>query len=277
MANADHSDKHRVKSAAAIELTPQTTCPMPVGAPLGFWSDSTAANKVKRRDPSGRDTGVMSAEGVIPSARLNLATNPTDADTVTIGTKTFTFKASLVAATTTTQVKILGSAALTMAAFLDAINGVANANVVLDTTPFTLSIVADAVTATKVRIQKASKQGGTPIAGTVASTPLSRTLTAGADIWSAADLNVTGKVATDSRFTAGQFAITAAMITNGSYQVELPFTPTCFQLFVTASTGVQRASTDAVTISGNALSIALGGGASPAIQATDIVRFWAIE
>ena len=44
---------------------------------------------------------------------------------------------ALGAATTTTQVKILGSAALTLAATLDAINGVTNANVVADTTlPF---------------------------------------------------------------------------------------------------------------------------------------------
>ncbi len=221
------------------------------------------------RSPAG--SGLVS--GVVPSVRLNFATNPTNDDTITIGAKTFTFKTTLITATTTTQVKILGTAALTLAALLDAINGVTNANVVADTTPFTTSVVADAVSATVLRIRKADAQGGTAIAGTMSTTAFSETLTAAADIVNAANLNVSGKAATDNTISTGSVTITAAMITNGTFDVELPFTPTIVQWSGYASTGVPRAINEAVTISGNALHLVLAGGASPNWQANDTFRF----
>ncbi len=138
-------------------------------------------------------------------------------------------------------------------------------------------LVADAVSATVLRIRKANARGGTAIAGTVSATTLAASITAGASAWSVADLAATGKAATDMKCSLFQFAITAAMVTNGSMQFELPFTPTAFSAFVTGSTGVQRASTDAVTISGNAINVALAGSASPAIQAGDLLRVWAIQ
>lgn len=256
-----------------LALVAKTTSPVADGT-AGLWNSS---GKLLWRLSGGQDVGLVRGEGVIPSARCAFSANPSDADTLGIGTHTFTFKTTLAAAGATTQVKILGSAALTLAALLDAINGVTNANVVQATTPFSASIVADAVSATVLRIRKADEQGGTAIAGTVSSTALAASITAGASAWSAADLNVTGKSASDAKASFFQFAVTAAMVTNGSFQVELPFTPTAFSAFVTSSAGVQRASTDAVTISGNAISVALAGGASPAIQAGDLVRVWAIE
>ncbi len=244
----------------------------------GLWLDSTGT-KLKRKNAAApyRSSGVAILEGVIPSARMLFSAAPANDDTFTIGTKTFTYKTTLIAATTTTQIKRLATPALTLAATLDAINGVTNANVVLDTTPFTASLVADAVSATVLRIRKANVQGGYAVPGTVAATTLAASITAGASAWNVADLAAVGKEATDSKMSLFEFAVTAAMVTATSYQFELPFTPTAFSLFVTGSTGVQRASTDAATISGNAISLALGGGASPAIQAGDLVRVWAIE
>lgn len=260
---------------AAYILNAQATCPIAAGD-VGLWHDSVAG-KTTLRAADGKDRGLMRNEGVVPAARVAFSANPANNDALTIGTKTFTYKTTLIAATTTTQVKILGSAALTLAATLDAINGVTNINVVKDTTPFAASLLADAVTATVLRLRKADAQGGNAVPGTVAATTLAASITGGASAWSAADLSVSGKAATDSKMALFQFAITAAMVTNASFQFELPFTPTAFSLFVTASTGVQRASTDAGTISGNAINIALAGGASPAIQAGDLVRVWAIE
>ena len=123
-----------------------STSPISTGMD-GLWN---IGGVLRWRKASGQDVGMVRQEGSIASARVAFSANPSNNDTLSIGGKTFTFKSSLGAATTTTQVKILGSAALTLAATLDAINGVTNANVVADTTPFSLSIVADAVPATEL-------------------------------------------------------------------------------------------------------------------------------
>lgn len=259
----------------ATVYSQQSTCPIALGVD-GAWD--TTSGHLRWRKANGQDVGLLRQEGVIPAARVAFSVNPTAADTLSIGGKTFTFKAALVAATTTTQVKILGSAALTLAATIDAINGVSNVNVVADTTPFTLSVVADAVSATVLRIRKADAQGGTAIPGTVSTTALAASITGGASAWSAANLNVTGKAATDLQITHDSFVVTAAMITNGSWQQELPFTPTeITNVYVRSSAGVLRAYNEAVTISGNAVNFVLAGGGSPNAQAGDIIGFIAVQ
>lgn len=230
-------------------------------------------------DPTG--TIVMSAliqQGVIPAARLVFATDPTNADVMTIGGKTFKFLTTLIAADTTVQVKRGTSAAATLASLIKAINGtVAAGEWVEATTAFAVPIVADAVSATVLRIRNATTRGGLPLAGVAASCALTETLTPAASIWNCGNLAESGKSPGNCATSLSSVTVTAAMVTNASFQVELPFTPTVVLAFVKSSAGVQRASTDAVTISANAVSIALAGGASPAIQATDIVTILAIE
>jgi len=266
----------------AVALTSNSANVASLDSSTNDLSLENIAGALQVQRSTGRNFGLLTQEGVIPAARMAFSANPTNGNVFQIGTATFQFVTNLAAATTYTQIKILGSAALTLAATLDAINGVTNANVVQGTTfatqfaDATKYIVADAVTATVLRIRKAATQGGAAVPGTVASLALTCTITAGASAWSAANLNVSGKLATDALATHGAVTITAAMVTNASFQVELPFTPTVVFAFVKSSTGVQRASTDAVTISGNAINIALGGGASPAIQANDVVTFFAV-
>jgi hypothetical protein len=214
--------------------------------------------------------------GVIPSARMAYSANPANGDVMAIGTPSFQFVTALGAQTTATQIKVLGSAALSLASAINAINGVADANVVIGSTPPLTTIFADAQSATVLRIRFDPNHTQTPTAGVIGSTALTCTITAGATAWSAANLNVSGKAETDQNISVGRVAITAAMITNTSYQIELPFTPTIVEWNVTASTGVLRSITDAVTISGNAISIALAGGASPATQPGDLFSFTAI-
>lgn len=220
-----------------------------------------------------RADGVLvgDARGVIPSARLPFSANPANNDTITIGGASFVFKTTLIAPTTATQVKRGGNAAATLATLLDAINGVTNTNVVPATTPFAASLVADAATATSLRIRKASAQGGQAVAGTVSSTALAASITAGASAWNVADLSASGAPDAQLNRALVQLTITAAMITAGGYFLELPFTPTAFLVHVLSSAGVLRSTTDAFTISGNAIAITLAGGASPAIQAGDVV------
>jgi hypothetical protein len=265
-----------IKRSAFQPTAPTGTVCDVASGDAGLWMNN--GKFLYRRTSPVVDTGLVQQRGVIPSARMAFSAAPGNTDPFAIGTATFQFLTTLIAATTYTQIKRLATPALTLAATLDAINGVSNANVVPGSTLSGLpAIVADAVSATVLRIRKADAIGGNAIAGTVTSTALSCTITAGASAWSVANLNASGKAESDCQISTGQVAITAAMVTNASFQVELPFTPTSAWCFVTSSAGVQRASTDAITISGNAINIALGGGASPAIQAGDLVNFMAVE
>lgn len=56
MANADHSDKNRLKSFAAAEFTLQTVCPFPAGS-VGYWLDN-ADSILKYRKSDGTDLKV---------------------------------------------------------------------------------------------------------------------------------------------------------------------------------------------------------------------------
>lgn len=217
----------------------------------------------------------VSTQGIIPSARLAFATDASNADTITIGGQVVKFLTTLIAADTTIQVKRGVSAAATLAALVDGINGVANANVVQPTTAPTFKIVADSVT-TNLRIRLAATRGTPAIAGVSASVALLESLTPAGDIWDAANLNVSGKTPESAEFTSdGSLAITAEMITAGHKDIELPFTPTGFTVSYASATGVPLATTDGTAISGNALRVSLGGGGAPALIATDVVTFHA--
>lgn len=234
-------------------------------------------SEFQQPDPTGKTdvyNRALVQTGVVPAARLAFATDASNTDTVTIGGHEFRFLTTLVAANTYTQVKRGTSAAQTLADLVKAINGTASANVVQATTAFSKTVLADAV-GTSLRLRWATARGGLPLAGVSDSIALAEALTPAGDIWSAADLNVSGKAPSSGQASLSVLTVTAQMVTNGSFQVELPFTPTIAHAFVTASTGVQRASTDAITISSNAVNVALGGGASPAIQAGDLVMILA--
>lgn len=281
MSNGYQRNKNASVAVGALAMNAQAASPL-AATDSGFYVDSngvlhfTSAVTSPAGSPATEGAPAV-LRGIIPSARCAFSAQPANNDTLTINSKTFTFKTTLIAATTTTQVLRGADAATTLASLLNAINGVTDATVVKDTTPFALSLIADAVSATVLRIRLADAQGGNAIAGTSSSYALAASITAGASAWSVANLNASGKVATTYQCSSGSVTITAAMVTNASFQIELPFTPTAFVHMCSASTGVQRAITDAVTISGNAINVALAGGASPAIQAGDLFRFFAVS
>lgn len=226
-------------------------------------------------DPNGVKTlfnkAVIQA-GVVPSARLVMSSQPSNNDTIGIGGTTFKFVTSLGAAAAQVQVKIGASAAATQASLVKAINGTtASAEWVEATTPFAVAVLADSVS-TSVRIRAASARGGTALASASSSIALAESITAAADIWNCENLNKSGKDPSLSGQSAqAKFAVTAQMITNGSFDLELPFPIDCFSVAVTSSAGVLRSSNEAVTASGSTLHFVMAGGASPNLQAGDIV------
>lgn len=272
MANANRTNKDRVVLSAGQTLTSQSSNPIAT-SDYGLWLDS---NNEPNFSAAGTTFGMARTAGIIPSARLILSAQPANNDTIAIGGTTFKFLTSLTTAGAFVQVKIGADAAATLASLVKAINGTAAAAEWTEsTTPFAKTVLADAVS-TSLRIRWADARGGNAIAGTSGSVALTESITDAADIWNAANLNVSGKAATDTQFTAGSFAVTAQMLTAAGYLVELPFTPTAFGFTCTSSTGVLRSITDALTISGNGINVAMAGGASPAIQSGDVIRFWAI-
>lgn len=228
--------------------------------------------------PDGVQTGLAPQNmGCVPGSRMAFSVNPTNNDTIAIGGTTFKFVTSLGAAAAQVQIKILGSAALTLAALLDAINGVTtDTNWVEATTPFAGTVVADAVTATQLRLRWATKRGGLPMAAVASSTALTASITGGASAWSCANLTANGKSPQDAQQAYGQITITAAMITNTFVDIELEFQPTLQDVYVIDATGLQRFITDTVTIPANqkCLHLNLPGGAAPHVQANDIVVWW---
>lgn len=220
--------------------------------------------------------GALMQNGIIPSARLVMSGDASNNDTIAIGATTFKFVTTLGAAAAQVQVKRGVSAAATLAGLVKAINGTTDATTWVEaTTPFAASILADSVT-TSLRIRQATKRGGRAIPGVSPSIALVEAITAAADIWNVGNMNESGKDPGDTACAVAKFAVGAQMITNGSYQLELPFTPTVFEVDVRSSTGVLRSSNEAVTISSNALNFVMAGGATPNLQAGDIVTVTAI-
>lgn len=289
MSNNLQTAKNAAWLMGAAVHTPQTVCPIAKGM-CGDWLDANTTPATPRyrlasgldvsRSSVGNVTNVAQA-GIVPAARLVFSANPANTNPMQIGIATFQFLTPLTAATTYTQIKRGASAAATLASTLNAINGVADATVVPGSTlaaqMAAVPLVADAVTATALRIRKADAIGGNPVAGTVASTALTATITAGASAWSVADLNATGKNSGDALITSGSVTITAAMIANGGVNVELPFTPTIVSPDFYSAAGVPLATTDSVTISGASILVSLAGGGAPALVATNVVSFVATK
>ena len=228
------------------------------------------------------------SSGVIQSGRFCITANIADTETVTIGGHVFKAMTTLAAADTFTQVKVLGSAALSRAAFLDALNGVSNVNVVPATTTFQTAmaalgvfIVADEVDTDWVRLRcrPVNADGSIGELGGIAaiSVTLAETLAGSGNIVGVANLNATGAKPSGKRIVTGQVTITAAMITATKVFIEMPWTPAYVQWDGYASTGIKRAVDEAVTIDSNAIKLALAGGGSPNWQAGDFFRFTATE
>jgi hypothetical protein len=220
--------------------------------------------------------------GVIAAARLVFTVQPANTNTVVLGGQTFIFVSALGAATANVQVLIGAAAANTLTNLVNAINGDAaskGTTWVEATTPATIAVRAFKQPATSLCIKNASVRGGAPISGPGPNFALTTTIAGGA-AWSVGNLNLVGKLDTDAQEASGAQVVSAAMITAGYMDLDLPFVPSIFQASVFSSAGVLRAYSDVTTIQNNGdgtatIHVALGGGVSPNIQANDVFTFWA--
>lgn len=219
--------------------------------------------------------------GSIPSARMAASVNPTAADIIcTIAGKQFKCVAALGAADTTVQVLRGGSAAATYANLVNAINGdaaSAGTGWLESTAPFTTAVVADLVTATLLRVMLATARGGKAIAGTSPSITLAAAVTGGAAAWTTANLNETGNPPGARCSAVATKTITAGNITAARADFDFPFPVGKFSVQAYSSGGVQRAYSDVTAASGNTVTITLGGGVSPNLQANDVVTVEAFQ
>lgn len=228
-------------------------------------------------------------QGSVAVARLLMANQPADGDTIGIGADTYSFTDTGVNTVVNNDAHIAvvigGSAAATRANLIAAINGAGTAGATVTladaVTPAledgTENLLADEV-GTTVRIRSASAPGGT-VSGADPSIVLAESITDAADVWDVGAVNMNtlaGAVKALRLEATAVLTITAAMITN-KVRVDFPFTVTGFLCQVRGSTGGLRTGVigDLAVVDTGGILLTFDGGAAPAIQANDVVTIHA--
>lgn len=189
-------------------------------------------------------------------------------DTVTIGTDIYEFNAATPPAGGTAGsiwVYQGANSAESRANLINAINGVVDAPTITRDGTNVEEVVASAgITTGDVVIQSADAVGGSVIPS-VTAIACSEGLTTVTDIWDAAN-TYNGIAQSTKAIAAVTLTLTAAQIAKGDVQVYCSFTPIS-AVIVNRS----RPQDEAYTISGNAVSLTLAGGASPNNQTGDVL------
>lgn len=209
-------------------------------------------------------------------ANIRLNTQPTAADTLTIGADIYEFKALLTDAPTTPgNILVLRGASATAARtnIVDAVNGKGVAASTASAKP-TLGIKASIYNTDFLHIEPAEFPGGPVKTGPGPNVALSDGLTA-AVAWDQLNLNLSGF---DGKFKRAMVRIVVdAANLAADFDVLLPFTPyraTC--VLVTSAAGVPDAAKASNTVPAlvqarNAITVDLNGGGGTDPVATDIV------
>lgn len=227
--------------------------------------------------------------GSVSNAVLNMATNPTDADTLTIGADVYEF--CLVAtnddlANATNIGVVIGvDVATTRLSLIAAINATDtdNAHSVLDKSTGgaaiangTENVIARLTAANDIQIRSADAEGNNLISG-LPSIVLAEGLTAAADIWQEGNVNVNtlgGRVPQPYGMAIQCKTLTAAMITN-TVRFSFPFTVNAFVVQMRDSAGKVRQDgdlwSDTYVITNGDVLATYTGGVAPDAQATDVV------
>lgn len=227
--------------------------------------------------------------GAVATASLNIATNPSDTNTVTIGGDVYEFCTAAGATANDTNIGVVigANAAASRDNLIAAINGSVSAATGLTNASGgpaeangTEDFYADEI-GTEVRIRSADGVGGT-IECRYDTTEVAQTLTDAADIWSTGDAAInSGRNSGQRQFCINSQTITAAMITYGSARFSFGNqdgvgTVDTFIVQVVDATGVVRSGgVDEFTLVNDDVLCTFGGGASPDIQDTDVVTILA--
>lgn len=213
--------------------------------------------------------------GAVAQASIRLNTQPTAADTITIGTTVFEFVATL-GSQTAGRIGVLrgASAAAALANIVDAINQVVPA-VVHDGT-HTMNIRADIYNTDFLRIQQSSRPGGPAVRGVGASLALSDALTA-VIAWDQTNLSNTGS-GLSWRTTILRLVVDAVNLA-ADFDVVLPFTPVQAQVIqvldggvITAPNAAKATNTGVALVPArNAVTVDFNGGGGTDVVATDVV------
>jgi hypothetical protein len=189
-------------------------------------------------------------------------------DTVTIGADVYEFNAATPpAGGTAGRIWVYQGAdsAASRANFINAVNGVIDApNITYDGAVTETMLAASGTLLGTVDIVSADAAGGTPVPSATA-TACTEGLATVTDVWDQATMYAgRAQVTTQQQMTT--VTLTAAMILQGTLEIEFDFAPTSC-LLVNRS----RPQTEAYTITGNRVVLTLGGGGAPANQAADVI------
>jgi len=209
--------------------------------------------------------------GVPMMNRLRLLGAPgaaVEGNTVVVGADTYEFRDSTPpAGGTAGRIWVYGGAdsAASRANLIKAINGTVDAALVTRDGANTEEVVASAgITTGDVIVQSADAIGGNP-APSATAIACSETLATATDIWDQTN-TYNGLATTLREAIAVAVTLTAAMIAKGTVEVLFDFTPRSVMVV-----NRSRPQDEAYTISGNAVSLTLAGGASPNNQADDVI------
>jgi hypothetical protein len=221
-------------------------------------------------------SGAARQTGVPMQNRIRMLGAPgaiVEGNTITIGADVYEFRGSTPpAGGTAGRIWVYNGAnsAASRANFINAVNGVVDAATITYDGPVTEYMLAAAgITTGDVIAQSADAVGGNPLASTTA-TATTETLATVTDIWDLATMR-SGEALGEIQSAVATITVLAEDIVKGNVQIYFPFTPThCWLL------ARNRVQNEAYVISGNGVSLTLAGGASPNIQANDVVDILAV-
>jgi len=198
--------------------------------------------------------------GYVAAATINITTNPSAAETITIGADVYEWDG----AGGNINVVVGGSAAVSRANLETAINGSGTEDLLADDDGM--------LGATTVRIQAADAPGGNIVIGAGPSIALSTTLGAGGDVWNLLNLNEVGAPAY-AQMARGKVVISAqVLLGTGTLYLEFPFTVGAFEWQAYDTDGTPKPNTVTTTSFLKVVGWVLTAGGTP-LLATDYITF----